>query len=62
MPADRETTEAGGPATIDGVCTSMDAPIDPWTAEDVRFWTGTATYQPWKDVAAFFRGTSADAR
>lgn len=33
----------------------MDVPIDPWTAEDVRFWTQTPTrYCPWKDVARFF--------
>ena len=31
--------------------------LNPWTAEDVAFWTGTATYQPWKDVAAYFKGT-----
>lgn len=44
------------------ICTGMDAPCDPWTAEDVAFWTGSRTYQPWKDVAAFFRETErADA-
>jgi hypothetical protein len=44
----------------------MDVPIDPWTAEDVAFWTATPTYQPWKDVAALFGAemerTSAAAR
>lgn len=47
-------------------CTGMDVPIDPWTAEDVAFWTATPTYQPWKDVAALFGAemerTSAAAR
>ena len=57
-----QPTDAGGPAIFDEVCTGMDVPTDPWTAEDVRFWTGTATYQPWKDVAAFFREISADVR
>jgi hypothetical protein len=28
--------------------------VDP---EWVAFWTGTPRYQPWKDVAAFFRET-----
>jgi hypothetical protein len=32
--------------------------LNPWTAEDIAFWTGTPTYQPWKDVAAFFRDTN----
>ena len=39
-----------------GVCFGLDIPVGPWTAEDVAFWTGTPRYQPWKDVAAFFRG------
>ena len=39
----------------DEVCTGMDVPIDRWTDEDVAFWTGSPTYQPWKDVADFFR-------
>jgi hypothetical protein len=38
--------------------TGMDVPTEPWTAEDVAFWTGTARYQPWKDIAAFFRGVA----
>lgn len=38
------------------VCTGMDVPTK-WTAEDAAYWTGTARYQPWKDVAAFFRVT-----
>jgi hypothetical protein len=42
-------------------CIGMDVPCDPWTAEDVRFWNGTKSYQPWKDVAAFFRGDVTDA-
>ena len=33
----------------------MDVPTEPWSAEDIAFWTGTPRYQPWKDVAAFFR-------
>lgn len=37
------------------VCTGMDIPIGPWGAEEIAFWTGTERYQPWKDVAAFFR-------
>lgn len=45
-----------GPCPIDDdVCTGMDVPIAPWTQEDITFWTGTKTYQPWKDVAAFFK-------
>jgi len=39
----------------DEVCTGMDVPTGPWGAEEVAFWTGTPRYQPWKDVAAFFR-------
>jgi hypothetical protein len=39
----------------DEVCTGMDVPIGPWGAEEVAYWTGTPRYQPWKDVAAFFR-------
>ena len=35
--------------------TGMDVPTEPWSAEDIAFWTGTPRYQPWKDVAAFFR-------
>lgn len=45
-----------GPCPIDDdICTGMDVPIAPWTQEDITFWTGTKTYQPWKDVAAFFK-------
>ena len=43
------------PRPEDDLCTGLDIPCDPWTAEDVAFWTGTATYQPWRDVAAFFK-------
>lgn len=39
------------------VC-GMDVPCGPWTAEDAAFWTGTARYQPWRDVAAFFRDST----
>jgi hypothetical protein len=35
--------------------TGMDVPTAPWTAEDVAYWTGTARYEPWRDVAALFR-------
>lgn len=45
------------PVACDEVCCGMDVPSDPWTAEDVAFWSGSPTYQPWKDVAAYFRGT-----
>ena len=39
----------------------MDVPLaGTWSAEDAAFWTGTRTYQPWKDVAVFFRGTKPD--
>ena len=53
MPTEQEPTEE--PHWWDDVCFGMDVPTEPWTAEDVRFWTATKTYQPWKDVAAFFR-------
>jgi hypothetical protein len=49
----------------DAVCTGMDVPCGHrqptsypnayWGPEDVAFWTGTDRYQPWKDVAVFFR-------
>lgn len=40
----------------DEVCIGMDVPLaGSWGPEDVRFWTGTVRYQPWKDVAGFFR-------
>lgn len=38
--------------------TGMDIPDSKWTAEDAAFWTGTKHYQPWKDVAAFFKGST----
>jgi hypothetical protein len=45
----------------DEVCTGMDIPErDKWTAEEVKFWTQLpppSLYCPWKDVAAFFKGT-----
>jgi len=41
----------------EGVCTGMDLPIGPWGEIEVAFWIGTARYQPWKDVAAFFKGS-----
>lgn len=50
-----ETTDPQTTAAADFVCTGMDVPIGPWGAEEVAFWTGTERYQPWKDVAAFFR-------
>jgi len=39
----------------DDVCTGMDVPLGLWTEYDIWFWTGTPSYQPWKDVATFFR-------
>jgi len=39
--------------------TGMDVPIDPWTKADAAYWTATARYQPWKDVAAFFRESNS---
>jgi D-ribose pyranose/furanose isomerase RbsD len=40
----------------DAILCGMDVPVPgSWSAEDVAFWTGTPHYQPWKDVAAFFR-------
>lgn len=44
------------------VSIGMDVPTEPWTAEDVKFWTGTKRYQPWKDVAAFFKPDDRDER
>jgi hypothetical protein len=38
----------------------MDVPTSPWTAADAAHWTGTERYQPWKDVAAFFKNSSPD--
>lgn len=46
--------------TNEGVCFGMDVPCDPWTAEDIAFWTGTRRYEPWKDVAAFFKTRNND--
>lgn len=45
------------PYPLDGDCfVGMDVPsADTWGSEDVAFWTGTARYQPWKDVTAFFK-------
>lgn len=45
----------------DEVCTGMDVPVDVWGPDDVAFWTGTERYQPWKDVAAFFKVRSGQA-
>ena len=42
------------------VCTGMDVPRKRWDKEDVKFWTGTKYYQPWKDVAAFFRDNAKE--
>jgi hypothetical protein len=44
------------------ICTGFDVPVDPWTTEDIAFWTGSPRYQPWKDVAQFFRNRSKPAR
>jgi hypothetical protein len=33
----------------------MDVPTGPWGEAEIVFWSGTKRYQPWKDVAAFFR-------
>lgn len=45
------------PCPLDGDCfVGMDVPLaGTWGPEDLAFWTGTSSYQPWKDVAAFFR-------
>lgn len=54
--AARATKTARLPYPLDGDCfVGMDVPTGMWGAEEVAFWTGTARYQPWKDVAAFFR-------
>jgi len=29
--------------------------LNPWTEEDIKFWIGNEHYQPWKDVAQFFK-------
>lgn len=45
------------PYPLDGDCfIGMDVPLaGTWGPEDEAFWTGTERYQPWKDVASFFR-------
>lgn len=57
MPKPENQTTARLPWPLDGDCfVGMDVPLlDAWGPEDVAFWTGTCRYQPWKDVAAFFR-------
>lgn len=40
----------------DDCVTGMDVPTNRRSEEDIAFWTGTPSYQPWRDVAAFFRG------
>lgn len=54
MDGKSETTRRSYPLDEDFV-TGFDVPDEPWSAETVAFWTGTVHYQPWKDVAAFFR-------
>lgn len=54
MPNENQTTRRSWPLDEE-CCTGMDIPTEPWTAEDVAFWSGSARYQPWKDVAAFFK-------
>jgi hypothetical protein len=40
----------------DTFCTGFDVPDrEAWGPAEVAFWTSTPSYQPWKDVAAFFR-------
>ena len=58
----RSSTAATGtrwlPAETD-VCTGLDVPLSgSWGPAEIAFWTGTPHYQPWKDVAAFFKGTT----
>ncbi len=36
--------------------------VYPWGPEEVDFWTGTTRYQPWCDVADFFRLTTESAQ
>lgn len=54
---DKSDTAPRLPYPLDGDCfVGMDAPLPgTWGSEDIAFWTGTACYQPWKDVASFFR-------
>lgn len=56
MSDDHQTT-ARLPYPLDGDCfVGMDVPRSgAWGSEDAAFWTGTERYQPWKDVASFFR-------
>ncbi len=42
-------------ALDEGWLTGMDVPIGPWADEEIAFWSGTKRYQPWKDIAGFFR-------
>jgi hypothetical protein len=40
----------------DTFCTGFDVPDrEAWGPAEVAFWTSTPIYQPWKDVAAYFR-------
>lgn len=41
--------------------TGMDVPTERWTKEDAAYWTGTARYQPWRDVADLFRPKGDEA-
>lgn len=54
MPSGAAIPPAGDNKLEDCICTGFDVPIDPLTAEDIAFWTGSPRYQPWKDVAQFF--------
>ena len=57
MSNDRDQTTARLPYPLDGDCfVGMDVSLPgTWGPQDVTFWTGTSRYQPWKDVASFFR-------
>ena len=61
MPANgSETTDfpsSWTPRPVTEVIDGFDIPMTRWTEEDIAFWTGTSTYQPWKDVSAFFKGS-----
>lgn len=54
-PAMNQSTRRRYPLDEENGCTGMDVPIGPWGDEEVAFWTGTARYQPWKDVSSFFK-------
>jgi hypothetical protein len=52
----RQTKPAARPYPSDDTfCSGFDVPDrEAWGPVEVAFWTSTPTYQPWKDVAAYF--------